>query len=49
MRQRWLLYAAIVASVLGILCIVLVTTVFSIKTYADREAELHEYVETAST
>ena len=49
MRQRWLLYAAMVASVLGILCIVLVTTVFSIKTYADREAELLEYVETAST
>ena len=49
MRQRWLLYAAIVASVLGILCIVLVTTVFSIKTYADRDAELLEYVETAST
>jgi len=48
MRQRWLLYTAIVACVIGTLCVLLVTSVFSAKVYSDREAEILEYVDTAS-
>ena len=49
MRQRWLLYTAMIAGVLGILCVLLITAVFSVNFYAAREAEVLEYVDAAET
>ena len=48
MRQRWLLYSAVVACVAGVLCVLVVTSLFSANLYADREAELLAYVDAAS-
>ena len=47
MRQRWLLYTAAIACVIGTLCVLLVTSLFSGSLYAAREGEILEYVETA--
>ena len=48
MRQRWLMQTSLVACVIGILCVLLVTSVFASSLYADREAEILEYVDTAT-
>ena len=48
MRQRWLLYTAIIACTMGTLCVLLVTALFARSLYTAREAELFEYVQTAS-
>ena len=48
MRQRWLLYSAVIACVVGTLCVLLVTSIFSGNLYASREAELLHYEDTAS-
>ena len=48
MRQRWLLFSAVVACTLGILCTVLATVIFSVSLYSAREAEILEYVDTAT-
>jgi len=47
MRQRWLLYSAIVACVIGILCVMLPTSLFAVNLYAQRENEILAYVDTA--
>ena len=47
MRQRWLLYTALVAGIIGTLCIMLVTSAFAAKLYSDREEEILEYVQAA--
>ena len=47
MRQRWLLYSAIIAGAVGTLCVLLVTAMFAGNTYAAREAEIYDYVDTA--
>ena len=49
MRQRWLLYSAVIACLIGTLCVLLATSVFSARIYGEREAEILEYVETANT
>ena len=49
MRQRWLLYTALFACIIGTLCILLVTAFFARNLYAARETEILEYVETADT
>ena len=47
MRQRWLLHTAIIAGVIGTVCILLVTSIFAGKLYASREAEILQYVDAA--
>ena len=47
MRQRWLLHTAAIAGVIGLLCVLLITSVFSVKLYAARETEILEYVDAA--
>ena len=47
MRQRWLLHTAVIAGVLGLLCVLLITAIFSVNFYAAREAEILEYVAVA--
>ena len=47
MRQRWLVYAAIAACVVGILCVLLATSVFAGTVYSARKAELLNYAQTA--
>lgn len=49
MRQRWLIHAALIACVIGTLCVLLVTSFFAGMLYSAREKELLEYVGTAST
>ena len=49
MRQRWLLYTAITACLIGTVCVLLTTSVFARNVYAAREEEILEYVETANT
>ena len=48
MRQRWLLYSAVVACVVGTMCVLLVTSLFSGNLYAAREADVFSYVDTAA-
>jgi len=48
MRQRWLLQTAVVACMIGTLCVLLVTAIFARNFYAARETEILEYVETAN-
>lgn len=48
MRQRWLLHAAIIACIVGIMCVLLITAVFSGNLYGSREAEILEYVDVSS-
>ena len=48
MRQKWLLNTAIVACVLGTLCVFLVTAIFSGSLYTARESDLMEYVDTVT-
>ena len=49
MRQRWLLHTAMIAGVMGILCVLLITAAFSANFYAAREAEVLKYVDAAET
>ena len=49
MRQRWLLYSAVISCVLGTLCVLLTTSVFSARIYGAKEGEILEYVEVANT
>ena len=48
MRQRWLLYTAIVACLIGTLCVLLSTSIFARNVYASREAEILTYVDEAN-
>ena len=48
MRQRWLLYSALVACIVGTMCVLLVTSIFSGNLYKSREADIFSYVETAT-
>ena len=48
MRQRWLLYSAVVACIVGTMCVLLVTSIFSGNLYKSREADIFSYVETAT-
>ena len=47
MRQRWLLYSAVIACVVGMVCVLLVTSIFSGNLYASRETDIFRYVDTA--
>ena len=49
MRQRWLLHCAIIACIIGVFCVLLVTTLFAANLYAQRENEILGYVDTASS
>ena len=49
MRQRWLLYTALIAGIIGVLCVLLVTAIFARNLYTTREEEILEYVDTAQT
>ena len=49
MRQRWLLHTAIIAGIIGTVCILLVTSIFAGKLYASREAEILQYVDAAES
>ena len=48
MRQRWLVRTAVVSCVIGTLCVLLVTSIFAANLYGSREAEILEYVDTAT-
>ena len=48
MRQRWLIYTAFISGVIGILCVLLVTALFTRSLYTHRESEILEYVDTAN-
>ena len=48
LRRRWLWYTALVAGVLGLLCISVITAAFSASQYHMREQEILGYVDTAS-
>ena len=48
MRQRWLLNTAIIACILGALCVFLMAGIYSGSLYSSREQEIMEYVDTAS-
>ena len=48
MRQRWLLYCAVISCIVGILCVLLVTSLFSANLYSSRKAEILNYVDAAS-
>ena len=49
MRQRWLIQSALLSCTIGILCVLLVTSLFTGILYSNNEKELLEYVDTAST
>lgn len=48
MRQRWLVYTAVISSLIGVLCVLLTTALFSNSLYTNRETEILEYVDTAN-
>ena len=48
MRQRWLLHSAVVACIVGTMCVLLVTSIFSSNLYKSREEDIFSYVETAT-
>lgn len=48
MRQRWLMHAAMIAGIVGIMCVLLITSVFATNLYNSRETEILEYVEASS-
>lgn len=48
MRQRWLLHTAIIAGMVGLMCVLLITSVFAGNLYNSREAEILEYVDASS-
>ena len=48
LRQRWLFRTAVIACVIGTLCVLLVTSAFARNLYASRETEILEYVQTAN-
>ena len=48
MRQRWLMYATVVACAVGILCVLLATSVFAGVVYSARKAELLTYADTTT-
>ena len=49
MRKRWLLQTAMLASVIGILCVLLVTSVFAANLYSVKETEIQQYMDAAMT
>lgn len=49
MRQRWLVYTAVISCLIGMLCVLLVTALFARNLYTSREMEILEYVDTANT
>lgn len=49
MRQRWLVYTAVISCLIGILCVLLVTAIFARNLYSSRETEILEYVDSANT
>ena len=49
MRQRWLMYATVIACAVGLLCVLLVTSVFASNIYSVRKAEILHYVEVSET
>lgn len=49
MRQRWLVYTAVISCLIGVVCVLLVTALFARSLYTARESEILEYVDTANT
>lgn len=49
MRQRWLRYTALIAVVIGLLCICATTAAFASHQYKQREEEILRYVDVANT
>ena len=48
MRQRWLLRTAIVAGIIGLVCVLLATVLFALSIYGSRAEEIQAHVDTAS-
>ena len=48
MRQRWITHAAMIAVAVGLMCVLLITSVFAGNLYGSRESEILEYVEASS-
>ena len=49
MRRRWMGQTALIAGVIGLLCISIVTAAFAGRLYTQRESEILGYVDTANT
>ena len=48
MRQRWLAYTALIAGVIGLLCVCAFTAAFASRQYSQREKEILSYVDVAN-
>ena len=48
MCQRWLMHAATIAGTVGLMCVLLVTSIFAGNLYNSRETEILEYVDASS-
>lgn len=48
MRQRWLWHAATIAGTVGLMCVLLITSVFAVNLYNSRESEILEYADASS-
>ena len=49
MRQRWLVYTAVISCLIGVLCVLLATALSARSLYAERELEILEYVDSADS
>ena len=49
MRQRWLLYATVIACAVGLLCVLLVTSFFAGNIYSARKSEILHYLDISET